>query len=188
MRAAIMTALVVCVASVAYAHGNDKSSDSHASKSNTEAKGPVPKSPKPLSDEEAAVVNSLHTANLTEIAAGKLAAKNADSAAIKRYGRMLAKDHAAADHKLAALASRRDFTMTGEAHDLSALETKKGADFDGAFITQMIKDHGEAIAMVKHALDTCDDKEVHALLDQTLPVLQKHQTEAVKLQQQAYAQ
>ena len=71
--------------------------------------------------------------------------------------------------------------------DLSALEVKKGADFDGAFITLMIKAHGEAIAMVKHAQDTCDDKEVHALLDQTLPVLQRHQTEAVKLQQQAYS-
>jgi putative membrane protein len=184
-----MTALVVCLASVAYAHGNDKSSDNHASKSNTEAKSPDPKSaPKPLSDVAGQIVNSLHGANLTEVAAGKLAEKNADSAAIKRYGRMLAKDHAAADRKLAALASRRAFTLIGEAHDLSALEAKKGAAFDGAFITQMIKDHGEAIAMVKHAQATCDDKEVHALLDQTLPVLQKHQSEAVKLQQQAYAQ
>jgi putative membrane protein len=186
MRAAIMTAFVVCLASVAYAHGTGKTDETHAAKSSNEAKSEA-KNVKPLEDAEGQVVNTLHAANLTEIAAGKLAAKNGESAGVKRYGRMLAKDHAAADRKLAALAARRGFTMSGEAQDLTSLQTRKGADFDSAFITEMIKGHNDAIATVKHAQDTCNDKEVKALLDQTLPVLQKHQSEAIKLQQQAYA-
>jgi putative membrane protein len=188
MRAAILSALVVCLASVAYAHGNGKDGTSQSnSKSTSQTKGEA-KNTAPLADAEAEVINGLHAANMTEVAAGKLAEKNGESAAVKRYGRMLAKDHAAADRKLSSFAARRNFTMTGEAQDLTGLQTRKGADFDSAFISEMIKGHNDAIALVKHAQQTCSDKEVKALLDQTLPVLQKHQSEAIKLQQQAYAQ
>jgi putative membrane protein len=190
MRAAILSALVVCLASVAYAHGNGKDSTNgtqSSSKSTNQTKGES-KNMAPLGAAETQVINGLHEANMTEVAAGKLAEKNGVSAAVKRYGRMLVKDHTAADRKLSSLAARRGLTMTGQGQDLSSLQTRKGADFDSAFISEMIKGHNDAIAMVKHAQDTCNDKEVKTLLDQTLPVLQHHQSEAVKLQQQAYAQ
>jgi putative membrane protein len=189
MRAAILSALVVCLTSVAYAHGNGKDSTNttqSSSKSTNQTKGES-KNMAPLGAAEAQVINGLHEANMTEVAAGKLAETNGQSAAVKRYGRMLVKDHTAADRKLSSLAARRGLTMTGEAQDLSSLQTRKGADFDSAFISEMIKGHNDAIALVKHAQDTCSDKEVKTILDQTLPVLQRHQSEAVKLQQQTYS-
>ncbi|HMI94075.1 MAG TPA: DUF4142 domain-containing protein [Polyangiales bacterium] len=185
MKAAILTGLVVSLATVAYAEGNAKvrSTNERASKSAPEKADPDPKSDKPLAAPEAKVVNGMHASNLTEIAAGKLAEKNTDNADVLRYGRMLVREHGAADAKLVAFAHKRALALTGEAADLSELESKKGPEFDSAFLTMMVKNHGEAMAMVAAAKETCEDREVHAILDQTLPRLQRHQAQAVKLQQ-----
>jgi putative membrane protein len=186
MKAAILSGLLVCLASVAYAEGTKKSSATHdrASKSAPAKTDPDPKSDKPLSAPEAQVVNALHASNRTEIAAGKLAEKSTENADVLRYARMLVRDHGAADQKLFALAHKRALTLTAEAEDLSALEGKKDAEFDSAFLTLMIKNHGEGIARVQRAQKNCDDREVRGLLDQTLPRLERHQALAVKLQQQ----
>jgi putative membrane protein len=185
MKAAILAGLVASLATVAYAEDTDKarSSDERASKSAPEKADADPKSDKPLAAPEAKVVNRLHASNQTEIAAGKLAEKNSDNADVRRYGRMLVREHGAADAKLVAFARKRALTLTGEADDLSELENKKGAEFDSAFLTLMVKNHGEGIATVAAAKETCEDREVRAILDQTLPRLQRHQAQAVKLQQ-----
>jgi putative membrane protein len=191
IRAAILTGLVVGLASVAYAHGDDKdrASDEQASKSAPAKGDPDPKSAKPLTAPETQVLSSLHAANQTEVAAGKLAEKNSMTPAIQRYGRMLVKDHGAADRKLSAFAKKRAVALTGVPRDLGSLEKKQGAEFDDAFLTMMIKDHGEAIALVERAQQQCDDREVRAILEQVLPTLKKHQSQAVKMQlQQQQAQ
>jgi len=186
MRAAILAGLAVSLATVAYAEGPDKerAANQRASKSAPAKGDPDPKSDKPLPAPEVKVVNALHASNQTEIAAGKLAQKNTENAAVVRYGRMLVREHGAADSKLVAFAHKRALALTGEAADLSELESKKGAEFDAAFLTMMVKNHGEAIALVAAAKETCEDREVRAILDQTLPRLQRHQAQAVKLQQQ----
>jgi putative membrane protein len=186
MRTAILAGLVVSLATVvAYAEDTEKirSADSRASKGAPEKADADPKSDRPLAAPEVKVVNALHVSNQTEIAAGKLAEKNTDNGAVLRYGRMLVKEHGEADRKLAALARKRAHVLTGEARDLRELEGKKGPEFDSAFLTMMVKNHGEALAMVQAAKETCEDREVRAILDQTTPRLQRHQAEAVKLQQ-----
>jgi predicted outer membrane protein len=186
MRAASLAWLIVSLVTVvAYAEDADKtrSAADRASKRAPAKADADPKSDRPLAAPEAKVVNALHVSNQTEIAAGKLAEKNTDNAAVLRYGRMLVKEHGEADRKLAAFARKRAHVLTGEARDLSELEAKTGPDFDSAFLTMMVKNHGEALALVQAAKETCEDREVRAILDQTTPRLQRHQAQAVKLQQ-----
>jgi putative membrane protein len=186
MRTAILAGLVVSLATVvAYAEGSDKdrSADDRASKRAPEKADADPKSDRTLAAPEAKVVNALHVSNQTEIAAGKLAEKSTHTGAVLRYARMLVKEHGEADRKLAAFARKRAHVLTGEARDLSELEGKKRLEFDSAFLTMMVKNHGEALALVQAAKETCEDREVRAILDQTTPRLQRHQAQAVKLQQ-----
>ena len=190
MKKAILFSVVLGLASVAYAQEGDKpgAANERAGKSAAGKAERDPKSEKPLTATEMRVLNTLHGANQMEVAAGKLAQKNSDTAGIVRYGRMLAKDHTSADRKLSAFAAKRSFTLNDHTADMSALENRRGADFDSAFLTMMVKDHGEAIALVEGARETCEDRQVIAMLDQMLPVLKRHQAEAVKLQQQARAE
>lgn len=204
MRAVIITGLVACLAGVAYAEGADKTKDTNthkdrmpsaSSKSSAEkgTTGPSAERGKqqqqPLNSNEVALLNDLHAANQMEIAAGKLALKNSDSKAVKDYGRMLTKDHTAADRKLKALSKRKSAELTKPApKEMTDLERRKGADFDSAFLTMMVKDHGEAISLVERGRVQCEDADVKAFLDEVLPTLKKHQAEATRLQQLAQAQ
>ena len=193
IRPAIVLGLLVGLAGIAYAHGDDKdkdhASDERASKSSAPKSDANPKSAKPLTANEIQVMNSLHAANQTEVAAGKLAEKNTTTASVLRYGRMLVKDHTAADRKLSSLAAKRALTLSSAPPtDLSAISGKQGADFDSAFAAMMVKDHGDAIALVERGIQTCEDRDLHAMLEQLLPALRRHQSEAMKLQQQARAQ
>lgn len=189
MRPVVLAGLAIGLASVAYAHDNDMDGVTHASWGNSATKafpGKADLEPKggdePLSVPESEVVNALHAANRTEVAAGKLAAKNADSPAVKHYARLLVRNHTAADRKLEDFAKRRSFSLTGVAHDVSDLEGMKGAAFEGAFIALVIENHREAISLIKQGQVTCKDKELRAILDRALPTLELHQREALRLQ------
>ena len=52
--------------------------------------------------QESEALDQLHAANVLEIAAGKLAIKNASSADVKKYGAHLVNDHTKADRDLLA--------------------------------------------------------------------------------------
>ncbi|HEU4699403.1 MAG TPA: DUF4142 domain-containing protein, partial [Gemmatimonadales bacterium] len=56
---------------------------------------------------------------------------------------------------------------------LDQLSAKKGADFDRAFVQMQIDDHQQNIEALKAARTSADPK-VQALIDSTLPVLEKH--------------
>ena len=125
MRAVIITGLVACLAGVAYAEGTDKDKapqkETHPSAA---SKGMSPShdttatknaTKKPMNANETALLNDLHAANQTEIAAGKLAEKNSQSKAVKEYARMLTKDHTAADRKLKGLTKRNSVELTTSA-------------------------------------------------------------------------
>jgi putative membrane protein len=59
------------------------------------------------------VLQKLHHADQKEIAAGKLAETSGKSRQVKDYGRMLQKDHAAADMQVTALAREEKITLSG---------------------------------------------------------------------------
>src|SRR6185369_15748757 len=52
------------------------------------------------------VLNKLHASDQHEIAAGTLAEKHGRSQAVKDYGKMLVRDHGAADQKVAVVAKQ----------------------------------------------------------------------------------
>ncbi|HWE24676.1 MAG TPA: DUF4142 domain-containing protein [Myxococcales bacterium] len=140
--------------------------------------------PKKLSEQE--LLPKLHHVNQEEIKAGHLAQQKGTSSDVKRYGAMLVTDHQKADHDLTALASKANIDLTAmktdtksqekrevKQHKMDQLQGMTGKDFDRGFAQMMVNGHQHVIDVIKASRDDCS-KQVQALLDKQLPVLQKH--------------
>ena len=98
-------------------------------------------------------------------------------------GKMLIKDHTAADKKVAKLAKdeKIDLKANTPPADTHIAHQYTGAAFDDAFAKEMLIDHNKDIAEVTAARDATTDPKLKGLLTDMLPVLKKHQETAQKL-------
>jgi len=132
----------------------------------------------------AEVLAKLRASNQKEIDAGKLAQKHGQSRQVKDFGKMLVRDHTAADKKVAALAKQEDVALaaaeTGSIGDMAARMTAD-PDFDQQFARDMLEDHKKDIAEVTEARDATQDPKLKKLLSELLPTLQKHEETAQKI-------
>jgi putative membrane protein len=131
------------------------------------------------------VLGKLHRSNLKEIAMGKLARARGASKETKAYGKTLVDDHAAADKKVGKLAKDEgiDLATTTPAAE-HEMDLGKGAAFDAAFAREMLDDHERDLADAKAARDGTSDPKLKALLDDMIPVLEKHRDTAKRLTEQ----
>lgn len=129
----------------------------------------------------AQVLEQLHQSNQKEIAAGKMAEKNGKSHEVKDYGKMLQKDHAAADKKVTALAKEEKVNLAGAAPAQEMSGMASDPQFDSKFAEEMVADHKKDIAEVTDARDHTPDPKLKKLLDGLVPTLQKHEDKAQKI-------
>jgi putative membrane protein len=130
------------------------------------------------------VLGKLHTSNLTEIEAGRLAQDYGHSSATKDYGKMLIQDHRSSDKKVLALAKEERIDLSASAPVVGSNELADltaGPKFDKRFARSMVSDHKKDIAEVTAARDTTNDAKLKKLLTALLPTLQKHEEMAEKL-------
>ena len=173
---AVVLALAPAVAFAAYddKHAADKPAGSAA------APGAATEGPAP-----AEILTKLHHANQMEIEAGKLAQEKGSSKAVKDYGKMLVRDHTAADKQVMALAKQLkvEFETMPEMKNakLEAAKSATGPDFDKAFAEAMIEDHTKDVAECSTARDTTNNPKLKKLLTALVPKLEKHQATAEKL-------
>jgi putative membrane protein len=128
------------------------------------------------------VLSKLHESNQKEIQAGKMAEKNGQSKQVKDYGKMLVKDHGAADKKVSALAKQETIelpALASAAHEMSGMAADPS--FDAKFAQEMLEDHKKDIAEVTEARDNTKDAKLKKLLSEILPTLQKHEDAAQKI-------
>ena len=116
---------------------------------------------------------------LLEVELGKLAQTNASSAAVKSFGKMMITDHTKANSELTALAKAKNVTIPSVPGEdaqkhIDELKTKKGADFDKAYVDLMVDDHKEDIDEFQKAADDGKEPEVKAFASKTLPTLKEH--------------
>jgi len=124
---------------------------------------------------------------LMEVELGKIAATNAASAKVKDFGRMMVTDHTKANTELKAVAGKKSITVPpapAEKHQqhIDELKTKKGAEFDKAYVDMMVNDHKEDISKFEDEAKNGKDPDVKAFASKTLPVLNKHLKQVQTLQ------
>ncbi|HXI58450.1 MAG TPA: DUF4142 domain-containing protein [Polyangia bacterium] len=127
------------------------------------------------------VLGKLHRSNLKEVEMGKMAESHGQSKDVKKFGKMLVTDHSAADKKVSQLAKEEKIDLTSNTPAESAEKMPMGAEFDAAFAKSMLEDHKKDVNEVKTALDATSDPKLKRLLNDIVPVLEKHQATAQKL-------
>ena len=137
-------------------------------------------------NDTAVVLGKLHHSNQMEIEMGKLAQEKGQSKDVKSFGKALVIDHTAADKKVVALAKQENIDLTAAMppmkHDkMTPLKTVVGAEFDKAFASAMVEEHAKDVDEAKAARAATTDAKLKALLDSTIPVLEKHRETAQKL-------
>jgi putative membrane protein len=124
---------------------------------------------------------------LMEVTLGKLAESNAASAQVKEFGRMMVTDHSKANTELKAVAAKKNLAVSPtplekQQKKIDDLKTKKGADFDKAYVDLMVDDHKEDIDKFKDEAEKGNDTDIKAFAAKTLPVLNKHLEHIQKIQ------
>jgi len=158
------------------------------------AKAPAPANPSSkLSDLDTQMIAHQHAVNQTEIAMGKLAQANG-SAAVKKYGATLVKDHTQGDKDITALAKKKgvatipaDMAMSesdkkDQADMTAKMKGMKGADFDRMFLDMMSAAHDREITKIDADIAVVTDADLKTALQKTKPVLQSHSDTAKSLQ------
>ena len=117
----------------------------------------------------------------SEVMLGKIAADHGESPGVKRYGQMLADDHAMHRDKVLKVASELGLPDDHQPMDEAAKERDKlsrlhGHEFDKEFAKYMAKDHKKDIGDYEKAAKMRGD--VGRLARETLPTLHKHLDEA----------
>ncbi|KAF0811469.1 hypothetical protein IGB42_04087 [Andreprevotia sp. IGB-42] len=124
-------------------------------------------------------------ANAAEMAAAKLALHNSSNPAIKAFATQMLKDHATAQQKLAALATRKNqpapATPSNEQNlALQRLQKLSGKAFDHAYVADQLSAHQEAVTLFSQQATLGADTDIMAFASDTLPTLLQHKAHIEK--------
>jgi putative membrane protein len=122
---------------------------------------------------------------MAEVKLGELAEQNAQSDAVKSFGKRMRDDHSQANSELAQLAAQKNVTLPKDVDakhkaTYDRLSKLKGADFDRAYMDAMLQDHRHDVAEFQSAAKS-SDPDVQAFASKTLPTLQSHLEEAQQI-------
>lgn len=117
--------------------------------------------------------------NLFEIQAGQLAAQKATNSEIKQFAQRMVRDHTHAKDALQQLATERNITLPTEMGDqnqaiFARLSKLSGAEFDHAYMTEMVNSHQQDVTLMKNQVQNGKDQTLKALATQKLPALEAH--------------
>lgn len=133
-----------------------------------------------IADVDSKFATEAANSGMAEVALSELATKKSTNADVKAFAAAMLKDHPKANEELKAIATAKNITLpavVGEEEQKVAadLSTKAGAEFDKAYIDQMVKDHDKAVTLFEDASKNVKDADLKAFATKTLPVLKAHQ-------------
>ena len=115
---------------------------------------------------------------MAEIELGKLAASKSKDPEIKKFGQMMVTDHTAAGNDLKALAAKKNYTLPTDIGSHKSTYDKlnglNGADFDKAYVNDMVDDHEADLSAFQKQADNATDPDVKAFAAKVVPVVKKH--------------
>ncbi|MBZ4192579.1 DUF4142 domain-containing protein [Niabella beijingensis] len=116
---------------------------------------------------------------MAEVQLGQLAQSKATDPKVKEFGQMMVTDHSKANEELKTLAASKNITLPAAPSEANQkteadLTSKSAADFDKAYIKQMVKDHEATVKLFEDGQKNVKDADIKAFIDKTLPVLRTH--------------
>lgn len=139
-----------------------------------------------LSTSDVTFINSAATAGVEEVQFGELAKTKATTPAIRGFASQMVKDHTAANEKLTALATSKQFTaptsmdtMHDSAYD--TLKSSKGRAFNKLYMDGQVQDHMQVVQAFKDEAQNGTDPDVKAFAQEMVPTLEHHLQMAERL-------
>ena len=132
-----------------------------------------------VSSDDAKFAVAAANGGMAEVELGKLAQQKAAGSKVKDFGAMMVTDHTKAGDELKALAKSKNITLPAaidadEQKVKDDLSAKSGADFDKAYVSNMIDDHKKDIKDFEDASKNVKDPDLKAFAVKTLPTLKMH--------------
>lgn len=132
-----------------------------------------------LSDADHEFIKKAATHGAAEVELGTLATQRASRPAVKDFGAKMVKDHGAANAELATLARSKgvDVPTTLDAEHQAVrdrLMALGGADFDRAYMQEMVQDHTQDVAEFEKASQSASDTDLRNWAAAKLPTLREH--------------
>jgi len=124
-------------------------------------------------------VNEAAIGGMSEVELGKMASTKAANAEVKKFGQMMVTDHTNANNELKALAAKKGWKLPTDVdsnHKATAddLRNRVGADFDKAYVEEMVDDHETDVKAFEDKAKNATDPDLKAFAEKTLPTLRKH--------------
>ncbi len=126
---------------------------------------------------------------MAEVELGKLAQQRASSQAVKDFGKRMETDHGKANAELKTIATNKSVTVPTSLNakdqaTMDRLSKLNGAEFDRAYMDDMVNDHRMDVAEFQKEADHGSDADVKAFASKTLPTLKDHLKMAEDIQKQ----
>lgn len=128
---------------------------------------------------EAQFVMKAGSGGIHEVELGKLASANAADPDVKKFAERMVSDHSKANDALKAAAKAANIPVADKVSpedqkEFDRFKTLKGAEFDKAYMSQMVKDHEGAEALFRKAAKELKDPGLKGFAEKTLPTIQEH--------------
>jgi len=116
---------------------------------------------------------------MAEVKLGELAKDHASNNAVKQFGQQMVDDHSKANDELKSLASKKGLTLPSDldAKDQATydrLSKLNGAEFDRAYMADMVKDHRTDVSEFRRESERGQDSDLKSWAGKTLPTLEHH--------------
>jgi predicted outer membrane protein len=130
--------------------------------------------------------DDLAKANLAEIQSGKVAQTKASSAEVKQFAQHMVDDHGKKFEEQRSMAKAKNVALPAAPDDkhkdaMKKMERLSGAEFDRAYMGQMVKDHETTLQLVQDIAKKADDSDLKAAAQKAMPDIQKHLETAKRL-------
>lgn len=127
--------------------------------------------------------------SMAEVQLGQLAVQRASSDSVKQFAQRMIQDHTQANQQMAQLASAKGVTLPQDIGDrnqavMARLKTLSGAEFDRAYMTEMVNAHTTDVSLLQRQTQKGQDQDLKNWSAKKLPALQEHLQMARSMAQQ----
>ena len=141
--------------------------------------GPAAAQLQVVNNADRAFINKAATDGAAEVELGRLATLRAARASVRSFGERMVIDHGRSNAELAAFAQSKGLalpTLLEPSQQVmrDRLNSLTGADFDRAYMSEMVRDHNEDIAVFERAAEVSADPDIKAWAARSLPMLREH--------------
>ena len=114
-----------------------------------------------------------------EVTLGKVAQEKSSNDSVKKFGEQMVTDHTKAGTDLQQIVTAKGAMMpagltSSQQREVDRLNTLSGAEFDKAYVAQMVKAHKADLKAFQHASEKVDDAQVKTFAANMIPTIQDH--------------